>query len=63
MSPKERRAEIARKKRVKQEALERAKAEADALRRQVEEIEAGYAAAIAREEAEVSHEQLRTQLQ
>lgn len=63
MSPKERRAEIARKKRVKQEALERAKAEADALRRQVEEIEAGYAAALAREEAEVSHEQLRTQLQ
>jgi hypothetical protein len=63
MSPKERREEISRKKRVKQEALEKAKAEADALRRQVEEIEAGHAAALAREEAEVSHEQLRTQLQ
>jgi len=63
MSPKERREEIARKKRVKQEVLERAKAEADALRRQVEEIEAGHAAALAREEAEVSHEQLRTLLQ
>jgi hypothetical protein len=63
MSPKERREEIARKKRVKQDTLERAKAEADTLRRQVEEIEAGHAAALAREEAEVSHEQLRTQLQ
>ena len=54
MLPKERREEHARKRQVKQEALEKAKAEADALRRQVEEIEAGQAEAIAREEAEVS---------
>ena len=56
MSPKARREELARKKRVKQEALEKVKAEADALRREVEEIEAGQAEAIAQEEAEVSQE-------
>jgi hypothetical protein len=56
MSPKVRREELARKKRVKQETLEKAKAEADALRRQVEEFEAGQAEAIAQEEAEVSQE-------
>ncbi len=54
MSPKEHREELARKKRVKREALEKAKAEANALRRQVEEMEAGQSEAIAREEAEVS---------
>jgi hypothetical protein len=56
MSPRARREELVRKKRAKLEALEKAKAEADALRRQVEEFEAGQAEAIAQEEAEVSQE-------
>jgi len=54
ISPKAHREELARKKRAKLEALEKAKAEADALRRQVEEFEAGQAEAIAQEESEVS---------
>jgi hypothetical protein len=54
ISPKERRHELARKKRVKQEALEKARAEADALRKQVEKFEAEQYEALAREEAEVS---------
>jgi hypothetical protein len=57
MSPKARREEHARKRQAKQEALDKAKAEADALRRQVAEIEAGQAEAIAREEAEVSQDE------
>lgn len=52
--PRARREEHTRKKQAKQEALMKARDEAEALRKQVYEIEAGQAEAIAREEAEVS---------
>jgi hypothetical protein len=54
MSPRARREEHARKRQAKQQALAKARDEAEALRRQVAEIEAGQADAIAHERAEVS---------
>jgi hypothetical protein len=54
MSPKVRREEHARKRQIKKQALDRANAEAEALRKKLEGFEAEEAAAIAEEEAEVS---------